>query len=71
MGHEEGLVSFQEKALVYSNYACLDPRQHNTDDPLDLHYYTPGRGKIVPRKYYTPGIGKIVPRNVINLTLLV
>ena len=27
-----------EKALVYSNYACLDPRQHNTDDPLDLHY---------------------------------
>ena len=24
-------------------------------------YYTPGRGKIVPRNY-TPGIGKIVPR---------
>ena len=24
-------------------------------------YYTPGRGKIVPRNY-TPGRGKIVPR---------
>jgi len=38
----------------------------------DMHarlvfYYTPGRGKIVPRNvnnYYTPGRGKIVPRNV-------
>jgi len=29
-------------------------------------YYTPGRGKIVPRNY-TPGRGKIVPRNVITL----
>jgi len=28
-----------------------------------LYYYTPGRGKIVPRNY-TPGRGKIVPRNV-------
>ena len=28
--------------------------------------YTPGIGKIVPRKYYTPGLEKIVPRNIIN-----
>ena len=30
---------------------------------LDNLYYTPGRGKIVPRNY-TPGRGKIVPRNL-------
>ena len=39
-----------------------------------LSFYTPGRGKIVPRNVnnyvinYTPGRGKIVPRNI---TLLV
>jgi len=32
---------------------------------LKMSYYTPGRGKIVPRNVnYTPGRGKIVPRNV-------
>ena len=33
---------------------------------LQKIYYTPGRGKIVPRNLYTPGRGKIVPRNVNN-----
>ena len=29
---------------------------------LWLNYYTPGRGKIVPRNLYTPGIEKIMPQ---------
>ena len=43
--------------LDLTSYACAHSWHHG--------YYTPGRGKIVPRKYYTPGIGKIVPRNII------